>query len=103
MTWLVIVAVTLLLCTVLPAVAAATEAETQPVIDVPEATWMARLLGRIGLPTLLIMAGVVMGAITAGVVIAVVRAKDKRRASGIDADAEGPGMFDPSSTTDRPV
>lgn len=60
-------------------------AEVVPPAEVPAATWLARLLGSLGLPMLLIIAGIVLGVLTAVIVILAVRVKDKRRASVVDA------------------
>lgn len=48
------------------------------VIDAPEVTWFARLLGHIGLPMLLVIAGVLLGIITGAIVILIVHLRDKR-------------------------
>ncbi len=54
------------------------EIDTLPSSSVPEVKWYARLLGSIGLPTLVVIAGMLLGAGTAGVVILMIRGRRKR-------------------------
>lgn len=50
-----------------------------PIVALPEVKWYAKLLGAVGLPGLVTIAGVVLGGGTAGVTLLIMRAVRKRR------------------------
>ena len=55
---------------------AATEVVTLPESELPRVPWYAGLMGAIGLPALVVMAGILLGGIVSTVVILIVRARD---------------------------